>query len=122
LQLAKNKVANVTGRTVTQAYREHDPLACRIIEGVSHALGAGAVSLINAFNPQRFILGGGVIGALPELVSQVDQYVRTRALKAAVEPLEVMPAKLKEDAGSIGAAALVHRVFEGKEVASCVSA
>ena len=68
-------------------------------------------SLVNAFNPCRLILGGGVIDGLPELVEQVEQGVRELALKAATSSFEVVTAELGDDAGVIGAAALAMRSF-----------
>ena len=48
---------------------------------VGEALVAGMVSLVNAFNPCRLILGGGVIGGLPELVEKVERGVAEKALE-----------------------------------------
>jgi glucokinase len=78
------------------------------------ALVAGACTLINAFNPCRLILGGGVIGGIPELIVRIDKGVRAQALSAACASLIVLPAGLRSDAGVIGAAALAVRTFAGK--------
>jgi glucokinase len=82
---------------------------------VAQALIAGAVSIVNAFNPSRLILGGGVIEGLPDLVDQIDQGVRKRALPAATKPLQILRAELGNDAGVVGAAALAIRTFTSKE-------
>ena len=66
-------------------------------------------------NPSRIILGGGVIEGLPELIGRVDQGVRRRALTAATESLELVPAMLGATAGVIGAAARVFRKAGQKE-------
>jgi glucokinase len=84
----------------------------RIIGEVEKALIAGAVSLVNAFNPCRLILGGGVIEGLPELVGRIAQGVRRQALKAATELLQTMPSQLHNDAGVVGAAVLAMRSFK----------
>jgi glucokinase len=78
---------------------------------VVQALIAGVVSLVNAFNPCRLILGGGVIEGLPELIGRVERGMRQQALAAASEPLQVLPARLHNDAGVVGAAALAMRTF-----------
>jgi glucokinase len=98
VQMAGGQQTAVTAKIVAQAAHAGDPLA--------RALIAGAVGLVNAFNPCRLILGGGVIEGLPELVDRVDQGVCERALEAASAPLQVLPAQLKNDAGVVGAAAL----------------
>ena len=45
-----------------------DALALRLLEDAGRALAAGCVSLVNAFNPCRLILGGGVIDGVPGLI------------------------------------------------------
>ncbi len=101
--------ADVTARVVADAARAGDPLARRIVDEVTRALIAGTVGLVNAFNPCRLILGGGVMEGLPELLECVAQGIRRYALDAASEALEVLPAKLHNDAGVVGAASLAIR-------------
>jgi glucokinase len=98
--------ADVTARVVADAARAGDPLARLIVDEVARALIAGAVALINAFNPCRLILGGGVMEGLPELLERIDRGVRRYALSAASEALEVLPARLRTDAGVVGAGTL----------------
>jgi glucokinase len=107
LKLAGGQREAVTAKIVIQAAQAGDPLAQELVNEVAQALIAGAVSLVNAFNPCRLILGGGVIEGLPELVEWVDQGIRQRALAAATAPLQVLPAYLHNDAGVIGGAALI---------------
>jgi glucokinase len=109
LRMAGGQQDAITAETVAEAAHVGDPLARRLLDEVGEALVAGAVGLVNAFNPCRLILGGGVIEGLPELVERVDQGVRQRALPSATASLRVMQARLHNDAGVIGAAALAHR-------------
>jgi glucokinase len=102
---------DVNARVVAAAARAHDPLARLLVDEVARALIAGTVSLVNAFNPCRLILGGGVMAGLPELKGRIDTGIRRSALNAATEGLEVLPARLKGDAGVVGAATLAIRSF-----------
>ena len=116
LKLANGQQEAITAEIVAQAAKEGDALARRLLDEAVQALIAGAVSLVNAFNPCRLILGGGVIEGLPERIDQVERGVRQWALAAARAPLQVLPAALHGDAGVIGAAALVlRRVTEGEQ-------
>jgi len=115
LGLAGGQREAVTAEVVARAAHAGDPLALRVINEAANALIAGAVSLVNAFNPCRFILGGGVVEGWPYLVGQIDQGVRQQALAAATRSLQVLPAKLKNDAGVVGAASLAIRSFTKKE-------
>jgi glucokinase len=114
LKIAGDQQEAITAEMVSQAAKAGDPLAKRIIDEVAQALIAGCVSLINAFNPCRLILGGGVIEGFPEFVERIDQGVRQQALSAATQSLHILPAQLKNDAGVVGAATLAMRLFGSK--------
>jgi glucokinase len=108
---AESPEKEITAKVVAQAAREGSSLAQQVIDDVVQVLIAGAASVVNAFNPHRLILGGGVIEGMPELVGRVDQGIRQRALSAACEGLHVLRAQLHNNAGIIGAAVLVINTF-----------
>jgi glucokinase len=105
------RAKDVNAKLVTDAAQAGDPLARLLVDEVTNALIAGAVGLVNAFNPSRLILGGGVLAGLPELPDRLDQGLRRSALKAASADLKVLRAKLGTDAGVVGAATLALRSF-----------
>lgn len=105
-------VDDITGVHVSQAFEEDDSLAHRLVEETGHYLAAGVVGIVNAFNPCRLILGGGVIEGLPVLIEMVERDVQACALEAAVAPLEIVKAALGGQAGVIGAAALAREKVE----------
>jgi glucokinase len=109
MQLAGGRTDTITAEIVARAAHQGDPLAGKLVDEVAEALIAGATGLVNAFNPCRLILGGGVMEGLPELLDRIDQGVRQRALAVARDPLQVLPAQLHNDAGVVGAAALAMR-------------
>jgi glucokinase len=91
---------------IAEAAAKGDALARRIIAETGELLGAGCANLVNILNPERIILGGGVIRGVPELVDMVDAVVRRRALSDAVAGLDVVRARFGREAGVIGAAVL----------------
>ncbi len=105
-------VEKITAATVSRGYYEGDGLARRLVEETGRYLAAGVVSIVNAFNPCRFVLGGGVVEGIPELVQLVEEFTRKRALEAAVERLEIVKAALGGDGGVIGAAALAQELVK----------
>ena len=111
LEMAGGRIEEINAATVARGVRGGDPMARNLMDSVAGALVAGASTLINAFNPCRLIMGGGVIDGIPELIGRVDKGVRKHALAAACSSLIVMPAGLRSDAGVIGAAALAVRTF-----------
>lgn len=115
LEMVRGKRESITAETVARAAQAGDTLAKQLIDNVAEALIAGSVSLIHAFNPSRLILGGGVIEGVPELVHRVAKGVFQRAFAASTQGLQILPSKLKENAGIIGAAMLAIHTFGKKE-------
>ena len=114
IQQAGNVLEEVSAKIVAEAAQAGDPLAMSVIDKASQALIAGITSLVNGFNPCRLILGGGVIEGMPELIDRIAHGVHKDALTAAGKSLEILPAKLHNDSGVIGAAALAIRQFSKK--------
>lgn len=109
LSLADGMLDHVSAKIVGQAMHEGDPLAVRLMNEVASALSAGAVALVNAFNPCRLILGGGVMEGVPELVDGVREGIFRSALATAIDRLEVLRAELRHDAGAVGIASYALR-------------
>jgi glucokinase len=99
-------IDDITAAHVTELYRSGDGLATRLVEETGRYLAAGATGLVNAFNPEIVVLGGGVIEALPEMVTVVQDHVRQFALPAARDVVRIERASLGGSAGVVGAAAL----------------
>jgi glucokinase len=108
------KAEALTAKHVIEEAKKGDPLAQGIIDKAFEAIIAGSISLINAFNPRRLIFGGGLAAGLSVVVEVVDTAVRGRALKAATDPLEVVAAKLGNEAGVIGAATFAMQEKNGR--------
>ena len=90
---------------------EGDAQMRALIDRVYHYVGVGCVSLINLFDPEMIVIGGGVSQAGPELFDSVQQYVSKHALNPSGRGCRIVPAALLQDAGLIGAAALVHMPY-----------
>ncbi|MDG6223059.1 MAG: ROK family protein [Candidatus Bathyarchaeota archaeon] len=103
-------IKNITAATVAQAYHEGDPLAELLVEQTGKYLAAGAVSVVNAFNPCCLVFGGGIIEGIPDLVEIVKKVLPSMALKSAVTNLKIEKSKLGNNAGAIGAAVLAQQL------------
>lgn len=106
LELVGGHLDKVDGRVVCAAADQWDDLALQLLDETTEALISGAIGWVNAYNPQRLILGGGVINGYPHFIQKISKGVHSRALKAATHHLEVVQAELHGDAGVIGAAML----------------
>lgn len=69
---------------------------------LSIALG-NAVAMLN---PERLVLGGGVLARCPTLYALVETMLMVAGSQPSLEPLSIAPAALGDDAGIVGAAFL----------------
>jgi glucokinase len=96
----------ITTEHVVAAVRERDEAALKVWDETIQVLGAGVASMINAFNPQRVIVGGGVTSAGPLLFEPLTRIALSRAMKPLAKGVEVVPAQLGDQVGVMGAAAV----------------
>jgi glucokinase len=95
----------VTGRTVTDLALSGDGPAREVVAQAGRHIGVALSSLANIFDPDVFVIGGGVSVVGDLLLDPAREELRTRALP----PQNERPVKLAElgpDAGMIGAAAM----------------
>lgn len=95
----------ITAHHVLQALAQKDALAIKIWDETTEYLGRGLAVIINTFNPEMIVVGGGVTAAGDTLFVPM----RTKALKYAFPRLaavcSIIPAGLGADVGVVGAAA-----------------
>jgi glucokinase len=96
----------ITALGVTVAALEGDAVAGRVLDQVGRRLGAGLAGLVNAFNPEVVVVGGGVMAAGELLLGPAREVVAERALAPAREAVRIVAAALGDEAGMIGAATL----------------
>ena len=96
----------ITSEKVYQAAREGDAVARRVMKEMGRMLGIGIASLINIFNPERVVIGGGVKDAWPLFIGATHEEIMKRAFQVPAERTEIVPSLLGDDAGMVGAAAV----------------
>jgi len=84
--------------------RAGDPSALQAMTVLGERLGAGIASLVNIFNPERVVIGGGFGEAFDLLVGPARRVLAEEALPPARDIVRVVPADLGGEAGMIGAA------------------
>ena len=103
----------ITAATIARAAEVGDALAQQIILRTGTYIGAGIVNLIHLFNPRLVILGGGVSNIGEPLFSIIRRTVAERVIVAVSQDVRIVAAALGDDAGLLGAGALV---FDGEEL------
>ena len=96
----------ITGALVTELAHDGDPAAREVLELVGHRLGCGIVTLVNVFNPEVVVVGGGGIAAGDLLLAPARLEVERRAMPSVRDVAKIVPARFGADAGLLGAATL----------------
>ena len=96
-----------TAELVHQALLRGDETARAIIERAAHHLGLGLAGILNSFNPQALIVGGGLLGLGDLYLGQAFRVARATAFDQTVADVTMVEAELGERAGALGAAALM---------------
>ena len=95
---------DATGRELVGAAREGNEDAREAIVEIGRKLGAAIGSLVNIFNPQLVVLGGGFSQARDLFLEPALEAMREEALPPGRDLVRVVPALLGPDAGLVGAA------------------
>ena len=90
-----------------EAYEKGDLVVIESIERAAKYLGIGVANLINIFDPEVIVFGGGIIEELGDIIMPiVQEEARRYAMKNIFENVLFQKAKLGDDAGIIGALTL----------------
>lgn len=95
----------VDGQTVFRALKEGDKSAEKVLADFVAALGEGIANIVNMLRPEAVLLGGGISAEGETLLAPVRNYVYPRIyVSTAYAPLDIVTARLGNDAGLYGAA------------------
>lgn len=107
VELAGGDATKVHPGHLDRAAADGDPYAVALWDEIAPLLGDVLASAVTILNPGRLILGGGVWTGAPELRRRVLAAYHARVNAASGEACMVVDAALGDDAGILGAAALV---------------
>ncbi|MBQ6893741.1 MAG: ROK family protein [Clostridia bacterium] len=97
--------SKISARTAFDAFKKGDKAAARVIEKYTNALANGITSLINIFQPDVFIIGGGVSGEKQFLIDLLQPKIDAEEFaRNAKKRTRICTAACGNDAGIIGAA------------------
>lgn len=97
---------NVTSKEVFKEAANGDRVAKNILETSLNYLGIAVANTITNFDPEKVVIGGGVINGGSIVLDTIRRVVGERALKTFVDSCTVEKAVLGGKAGVLGAAAL----------------
>jgi predicted NBD/HSP70 family sugar kinase len=106
-ELTSSNINNVDLKSVFIAARAKDAIATSCLERAAKRLGIKIAFLVNVFNPEVVIIGGGLEEAGDEFLNRVTLTVRDWAFHEATDNLKIIHSQLRENAVALGAASLV---------------
>jgi glucokinase len=109
VELISGNLDELTLEKVIAAAETGDKLAIELIETSGVNLGTRIAYLINLFNPEVVVIGGGVEKSGELLLGPIRWAVRKFAFEEPANKVRIIPSALGEDAVALGAASLVLR-------------
>jgi glucokinase len=103
-RLASGK--EITGGIVTELAHAGDAASVGVLAQIGRRLGYGLVGVVNVFNPEQILIGGGAIAAGELLLGPAREVVEERALPPMREMVSIVAAEFGDESGMLGAAVL----------------
>ncbi len=107
LRLADGKMELVTAAVVSAAARQGDVLARRVIDNAANYLGIGLANIINVFNPEVVVIGGGLAKMGNLLLEPACRVAKSLAFALPGNRARIVRARFVVNAGILGAATYV---------------
>jgi glucokinase len=105
LEYAEGDVEKVTAQVIHSAAEQGDGLAKELIARTGYYVGVGLANLINIFNPELIVIGGGLSNIGYMLLEPAFKVAGERAYKEAFQAVRFASAGLGRNSGVLGAAA-----------------
>jgi len=107
-------LSEIRSRAIANSVKHGDKAVQQIVKTAAHYLGVAVGNLVNLLAPDVIVLGGGLVEAMPELLTKQVAASATRTAMTAYEnSFEVAPAALGDDAAIMGAAAWAATLTNG---------
>ncbi|MDH5380376.1 MAG: ROK family protein [Cyclobacteriaceae bacterium] len=94
----------VDGKFIVEAYLKDEPLAVEVMDEHFRLVGMGVAGLINIFNPENIVIGGGISEAGKFYIDKIAAAAEKHAMEDCYRGVEISAAQLGNKAGFLGAA------------------
>ena len=102
---------SISSKHIKKSLEAHDEVVTQYVNEAIDYLSGGIASVINFYNPELIILGGGLIQSIDDFYLQTIKKARAKALPTPALSIEFKKASLGDYSGVIGAALLEQRVI-----------
>jgi glucokinase len=104
---------DVSAARVAELAHDGHAGARALVAEMGTRLGTGLANLVNAFNPETIVVGGGVLALGELLLEPAREEVARRALPPSRDLVRIVPTRFGAESGMLGAAVMA---FEGVAV------
>lgn len=112
-QDTENKNERIRSKRLAEAYEKNDPAVVEAIKKSASFVGYGVANLLNIFNPEVVVIGGGVVEALGKAyIKIVKEVAENNVFPVALRQVRIVAAELKDDSAVLGAAVLGWQLAE----------
>ena len=105
-EMVEYRLGSITPALIARCADQGDATAMEVLSETGHYLGIGIANLIQLYNPEALIIGGGIAQAGRLLFEPILRTVRSRAHMVPASTCRILPSQLGDDAGIIGASVL----------------
>ena len=105
LEYVEGDVEKVTAQVIHSAAKQGDSLAKELIARTGYYVGVGLANLINIFNPELIVIGGGLSNIGDMLLKSAFKVAGERAFKEAFQAVRFASTELDRNSGVLGATA-----------------
>jgi glucokinase len=115
--LSRAKRGRLTSGVIADALKAGDELMVEVIAQTQYYLGLLSANIVNFFDPEMIVFGGGVVEALGDsYLAPIRETARSHFLQQRdADRVQIVPAVLGDYAGVLGAAILAGQLLAGQE-------
>ena len=100
-------IKDLNGHYIIKKFQENEKNAVNCLQQHTDYLGHGIASFINTFAPQKVVIGGGISDAGQFYIDMISKAAIRYMMPSCGSNTEIVGATLGNNAGSLGAAALI---------------
>lgn len=103
---------HVSGEIVAECARQGDAVAIELLTIAGTYFGIGLSTIVQVLNPEVIVVGGGLANIGPMIMGPCMKALRDNVHPVLAKSARIVPSMFGEQAGLVGAAALVFERFE----------
>ena len=113
LEKAGTDISEIRSGAISYAIEKGDKVVKEIVEDACEYLAMSVVTMVHLLAPDVIVFGGGMIEAMEDtMLPIIKKRAQKRILPAMRDVYKLVPAKLGDDAGVMGAAALAKQAVK----------